>query len=96
MINKIEINKFKGIEKIEIDNLNKINIFIGANNSKKITILEAISLFNINDVKNLRRILSKRKLNLNWTTSPLYNTIVLGTNNLLKKEILWKILKKEI
>ena len=32
MINKIEIDKFKGIEKIEIDNLNKINIFVGANN----------------------------------------------------------------
>lgn len=61
MINKIEIDKFKGIEKIKIDNLNKINIFVGANNSKKTTILEAISLFNINDVENLRRILSGRK-----------------------------------
>lgn len=61
MINKIEIDKFKGIEKIEIDNLNKINIFVGANNSKKTTVLEAISLFNINDVENLRRILSGRK-----------------------------------
>ena len=61
MINKIEIDKFKGIEKIEIDNLNKINIFVGANNSKKTTVLEAIFLFNINDVENLRRILSGRK-----------------------------------
>ena len=61
MVNKIEIEKFKGIEKIKIDNLNKINIFVGANNSKKTTILEAISLFNINDVENLRRILSGRK-----------------------------------
>lgn len=61
MINKIEIDKFKGIEKIEIDNLNKINVFVGANNSKKTTVLEAISLFNINDVENLRRILSGRK-----------------------------------
>ncbi len=61
MINKIEIDKFKGIEKIEIDNLSKINIFVGANNSKKTTILEAISLFNINDIENLRRILSGRK-----------------------------------
>ena len=59
MINKIEIDKFKGIEKIEIDNLNKINIFVGANNSKKTTVLEAISLFNINDVENLRRIFKR-------------------------------------
>ena len=61
MVNKIEIEKFKGIEEIKIDNLNKINIFVGANNSKKTTILEAISLFNISDVENLRRILSGRK-----------------------------------
>lgn len=61
MVNKIEIERFKGIEKIKIDKLNKINIFVGANNSKKTTILEAISLFNINDVENLRRILSGRK-----------------------------------
>ena len=61
MVNKIEIEKFKGIKKIKIDNLNKINIFVGVNNSKKTTILEAISLFNINDVENLRRILSGRK-----------------------------------
>ena len=61
MINKIEIDKFKGIEKIEIDYLNKINIFVGANNSKKTTILEAVSLFNINEIENLRRILSGRK-----------------------------------
>lgn len=32
MVNKIEIEKFKGIEKVKIDNLNKINIFVGANN----------------------------------------------------------------
>ena len=44
MVNKIEIEKFKGIEKIKIGNLNKINIFIGTNNSKKTTILESISL----------------------------------------------------
>lgn len=28
MVNKIEIEKFKGIEEIKIDNLNKINIFV--------------------------------------------------------------------
>ena len=61
MISKIEIDNFKGIEKIEIDNLNKINIFVGTNNSKKTTILEAISLFNINYIGNLRKILSGRK-----------------------------------
>ena len=45
MINKIEIDKFKGIEKIEIDYLNKINIFVGANNSKKTTISKNHSLY---------------------------------------------------
>ena len=61
MINKIEIEKFKGIEQINIDKLSKVNIFVGANNSKKTTILEAVSLFNINDIENLRRIFSGRK-----------------------------------
>lgn len=61
MIKEIEIDKFKGIEKIKIDNLNKINILVGANNTKKTTVLEAISLFNINDIENLRRIFLGRK-----------------------------------
>lgn len=61
MIDKIEINNFKGIDKIKIDKLSRVNIFIGANNSKKTTILEAISLFNINNIENLRKILSVRK-----------------------------------
>ncbi|MCF2612275.1 AAA family ATPase [Fusobacterium perfoetens] len=61
MIERIEIERFKGIKNVKIDNLGKINIFVGANNSKKTTILEAISLFNISDVENLRRILSGRK-----------------------------------
>lgn len=40
----IEINNFRGIRQLKIDNLKSINLFVGRNNSGKTTVLEAIFL----------------------------------------------------
>lgn len=60
-IKDLEIKNFKGIKELKIENLNKINVFIGDNNSKKTTILEAIALMNRYNTDNLKTILLNRK-----------------------------------
>lgn len=44
MFKKIMIENFRGIRHIEIDNLERLNLFVGKNNSGKSSILEAIFL----------------------------------------------------
>jgi len=44
MLNKIQIEKFRGISHIEIDDFKKINLFVGRNNASKTSVLEAIFL----------------------------------------------------
>lgn len=60
-IKDLTIKNFKGIKELKIENLNRINIFIGDNNSKKTTILEAIALMNRYNTDNLKTILSNKK-----------------------------------
>ena len=44
MIEELEINKFRGFEKYQIDNIGQINLLVGTNNCGKTSILEAIRL----------------------------------------------------
>ncbi|NWJ51045.1 MAG: AAA family ATPase [Bacteroidetes bacterium] len=44
LISKINIQNYRGFEKLDINGLNQINLFIGRNNSGKSSILEAIFL----------------------------------------------------
>jgi len=44
MIVKLEIENFRGIEKLQFDELKNINLFVGKNNSGKTTVLESIFL----------------------------------------------------
>lgn len=59
----IEINKFRGIDHLTIDDLSRVNIFLGQNNSGKSSILEAIHLLvgmsNPEMPQNLNRIRTK-------------------------------------
>lgn len=58
-IQKFRIKNFKGIRELKIENLKKINIFVGGNNSRKTTILEALSLLSRNNIQNIRSIINK-------------------------------------
>lgn len=42
IFNEIEISNFRGFDSIKIDRLSKLNVFVGANNVGKSTILEAV------------------------------------------------------
>ena len=41
-IESLSIENYRGIDKLEIDNLKKFNIFVGDNSSCKTTVMEAI------------------------------------------------------
>lgn len=64
-VKSIEINKFRGIQKLEVSDFSNINLIVGDNNSGKTTFLEAIQLLfakpqlsSVKSVVNLRTILS--------------------------------------
>mgnify|MGYP005623426955 CR=1 FL=1 len=52
MFKSIEINNFRGINTLKIDELSRINVFVGPNNSGKTTIIE--SLFILTGMSNPR------------------------------------------
>lgn len=62
MIRKIEIDKFKGIKEFKIDNLNKINVFVGNNNSNKTSFIESIFIGLEGHYTGIFTILSQRKM----------------------------------
>jgi len=70
-LSEIEIVKYKKLVNLKIENLNRINIFAGVNNSGKTSLLEAIELLlNQNDIYNFLDIQKRRgkfiKLNPLW------------------------------
>ena len=61
-LTKIEIKRYRGLRDIELDNLSRINVLVGENNSGKTSVLEAIQLMSepfsriaIRSVANQRR-----------------------------------------
>jgi AAA15 family ATPase/GTPase len=79
-LSQINIIKYKKLENLKIEELNRINIFSGINNSGKTTILEAINLLiNQNDIYNFLDIQRRRgkfiKLNPLWLNSEFINKI---------------------
>ena len=42
MISKLLVERFRGINNLEIKNLNRINLFVGDNNCGKTSVMEAL------------------------------------------------------
>ncbi|SFV50574.1 hypothetical protein MNB_SV-9-284 [hydrothermal vent metagenome] len=81
-LSQIEIVKYKKIENLKIENLNRINIFAGVNNAGKTSLLEAISLLlNQNDIYHFLDIQRRRakliKLNSLWLNNEFLKDIEL-------------------
>ena len=65
----ILIKQYRGLIDLELNNLNKVNVFVGPNNCGKTSVLEAISLgipFNENNGKNLLDVLISRYHGINF------------------------------
>jgi len=81
-LSQIDIVRYKKITNLKIENLNRINIFAGINNSGKTSLLEAIDfLINQNDIYNFLDMQRRRgkfiKLNSLWLDSEFLNSIEL-------------------
>jgi AAA15 family ATPase/GTPase len=79
-LSQIHIIKYKKLNNLKIEKLNRINIFAGINNSGKTSLLEAIDfLINQNDMYNFLDMQRRRgkfiKLNSMWLDSEFINDI---------------------
>lgn len=79
-LQKISIQKYKGVADITIDNLNRINVIVGDNNSGKTSFLEAVYLLinqnNLDGYFDLCRRRSKMaQLNINWLINEFGNNV---------------------
>lgn len=50
MISKLRVERFRGINNLEIKNLNRINLFVGDNNCGKTSVMEALQLFRTSEL----------------------------------------------
>ncbi len=68
MIKSLDINNYKGIQNFKLDNLNRINIFVGNNNSGKTSLLEAGYIGMKNNFMGCMNVLQNRNLATNSKT----------------------------
>lgn len=76
-IENLNIERFRGIHNLEIEDLNHINIIAGDNNSGKTSVLEAILLLrNPNDFTNILRIARMRDTSILFSGTPIYENFI--------------------
>ena len=64
-IKAIEINHFRGIKQLSVNDFSNINLIVGDNNSGKTSFLEAIELlFATPQLGAIKRIINQRGINL--------------------------------
>ena len=56
ILKRLNVEQYRGINKLYIDDLSQINVFVGENNSGKTSILEAIKIFS--DPKNIGQLVA--------------------------------------
>jgi hypothetical protein len=60
MISNLTIKGFRAFRELRIDPLTRVNLFVGANNAGKTTILEAAEILTLGSIEALERILERR------------------------------------
>lgn len=76
-IKNLEIEHFRGIHHLAVEELNHVNIIAGDNNSGKTSVLEALLLLrNPNDFTNILRLARMRDTNVFFNGTPLYESFI--------------------
>ena len=88
-IERLNIDCFRGIQGLILDNLNHVNIIAGDNNSGKTSVLEAMLLLrNPKEFNNILRISRNRDMSAPFCTVPIYeNFMNLFPRTIYQKEI---------
>ena len=75
-IKSIEINQFRGIQKLTVSDFSDINLVVGDNNSGKTTFLEAIQLlFAKSQLSSIKNVINQRTV-LNLNNSSFYTSFI--------------------
>ena len=76
MISELVIEKYRGIDNLKLENLGKVNIIAGENNTGKTSILEVIeSLRCPNSLRNWRRLGRRERTDGNYMPTMIYDTM---------------------
>lgn len=60
MLSSMTIERFRGFRKLQVDGLSRVNLFVGANNAGKTSILDAVELVAMGTVRGLLRSPNRR------------------------------------
>ncbi len=77
LINKLQIERFRGVRDLSIDRLSRINLIVGDNNCGKTSLLEAIQfLRNPGDLANIYRIARLRETMFVYNANSVYDNFI--------------------
>ena len=69
MISRLAVEKFRGINNLKIDNLNRINLFVGDNNCGKTSVMEALQLFRTSELLGNIYTIARQRESIFWMNS---------------------------
>ena len=77
LISKLKVECFRGIKNLQIDDLERINLFVGDNNCGKTSVLEAIQLLRTSEtLGNLYMIAKQRENMFGMNASSIYESFI--------------------
>jgi len=77
MINKLQVESFRGIRDLSIDRLSQINLIVGDNNCGKTSLLEVIQFLRApGDLANIYRIARLRETLLTYNANSVYDSFI--------------------
>ncbi len=77
MISSLMVEKFRGINNLKIENLNRINLFVGDNNCGKTSVMEALQFFRTSELLgNLYTIARQRESTFWLNSNSLYENFI--------------------
>lgn len=69
MISKLMVERFRGINNLKINNLNRINLFVGDNNCGKTSVMEALQLFRTSELLGNIYTIARQRESIFWMNS---------------------------
>lgn len=77
MINKLNIERFRGIRELSIDSLNQVNLIVGDNNCGKTSVLEALQLLRTSgSLANIYKIARQRESMFGLNSNSIYENFI--------------------
>lgn len=69
MIGKLTVERFRGINNLKIDNLNRINLIVGDNNCGKTSVMESLQLFRTSELLGNIYTIARQRESIFWMNS---------------------------